>query len=359
MLSASAEAALLKTLEESPEHVVFVLATTDPLKVAPTIRSRTQHYEFTLYSVDEIQGHLADVCAKEGVEADPDALAIIARAGAGSMRDALSLLDQAIAHGKVDVEQVGDLFGGTAFAGRLADPERGGRRERCRRTRRARRAVRRRERTSTPHRRPARDRSRRIPAALGQGTGARRRARRRSWRAGRRSAKRWVPRCWCERSRRWAKRWSTCAVPTRPIRGWCSRSHWSAWPDERPGRRCRRWPSGSNGSNGRRARRLRRLQRCRQPIAPRPVADASASSPPRSCRPLRRCSVPSRARARVRTGPGSGAARSPAGTNVRAGLRAGRPRRHRRRRRRVGRDPARAPAGDPGGSPRSAAAGGR
>jgi DNA polymerase-3 subunit gamma/tau len=120
MLSASAEAALLKTLEESPEHVVFVLATTDPLKVAPTIRSRTQHYEFTLYTLDELTGHLADVCAKEGVEADPEALAIIARAGAGSMRDSLSLLDQAMAHGRVDAEQVGELFGGTAFAGRLA-----------------------------------------------------------------------------------------------------------------------------------------------------------------------------------------------------------------------------------------------
>ena len=65
MLSSSAEAALLKTLEESPEHVVFVLATTDPLKVAPTIRSRTQHYEFTLYTVDEILGHLVDV-ARQG-----------------------------------------------------------------------------------------------------------------------------------------------------------------------------------------------------------------------------------------------------------------------------------------------------
>jgi DNA polymerase-3 subunit gamma/tau len=120
MLSASAEAALLKTLEESPEHVVFVLATTDPLKVAPTIRSRTQHYEFTLYTIDEIAAHLADVCAKEGVEADPEALAVIARAAAGSMRDSLSLLDQAIAHGAVDLEQVEALFGGTTFDGRLA-----------------------------------------------------------------------------------------------------------------------------------------------------------------------------------------------------------------------------------------------
>ncbi len=120
MLSGSAEAALLKTLEEAPEHVVFVLATTDPLKVAPTIRSRTQHFEFTLYTIDELSAHLADVCAKEGIEADPEALAVIARAGAGSMRDSLSLLDQAIAHGAIDLEQISALFGGSAFDGRLA-----------------------------------------------------------------------------------------------------------------------------------------------------------------------------------------------------------------------------------------------
>ncbi|HEY3669481.1 MAG TPA: DNA polymerase III subunit gamma/tau [Acidimicrobiia bacterium] len=120
MLSGSAEAALLKTLEEAPEHVVFVLATTDPLKVAPTIRSRTQHFEFTLYTVDELAAHLADVCAKEGIDADPEALAVIARAGAGSMRDSLSLLDQAIAHGAIDLESIGALFGGSSFDGRLA-----------------------------------------------------------------------------------------------------------------------------------------------------------------------------------------------------------------------------------------------
>src|SRR4051794_23525831 len=120
MLSGSAEAALLKTLEEAPEHVVFVLATTDPLKVAPTIRSRTQHFEFTLYTVDEIAAHLADVCAKEGIDAHLDALAVIARAGAGSMRDSLSFLDQAIAHGAIDVESIGALFGMSSFDGRLA-----------------------------------------------------------------------------------------------------------------------------------------------------------------------------------------------------------------------------------------------
>jgi DNA polymerase III subunit gamma/tau len=119
MLSASAEAALLKTLEESPEHVVFVLATTDPLKVAPTIRSRTQHFDFTLYTTDEITAHLQRVTESEGVDATPEALAIIARAGAGSMRDALSLLDQAMAHGSLDIDSVGSLLGGSAFDARL------------------------------------------------------------------------------------------------------------------------------------------------------------------------------------------------------------------------------------------------
>ena len=70
---------------------MFVLATTGPERVLPTIRSRTQHFEFTLYTVDELAGHLADVCAREGVDADPAALDVIARAAAGSMRDALSL----------------------------------------------------------------------------------------------------------------------------------------------------------------------------------------------------------------------------------------------------------------------------
>src|SRR5438477_8145496 len=99
MLSAAASNALLKTLEEPPEHVVFVLATTNPEKVLPTIRSRTQHLEFTLFSADELEKLLADVLGQEGIDADPEALAVIARAAAGSARDALSLLDQALAHG--------------------------------------------------------------------------------------------------------------------------------------------------------------------------------------------------------------------------------------------------------------------
>ena len=122
MLSAAASNALLKTLEEPPEHVVFVLATTNPEKVLPTIRSRAQHFEFTLFSTDELEALLTDVLRQEEVEADPKALEVIARAGAGSARDSLSLLDQALAHGtgRLDAAAIADLFGGTPFELRLA-----------------------------------------------------------------------------------------------------------------------------------------------------------------------------------------------------------------------------------------------
>jgi DNA polymerase-3 subunit gamma/tau len=119
MLSANASNALLKTLEEPPPHVVFVLATTGPERVLPTIRSRTQHFEFTLYTVEELAGHLAAVCVGESVPADPVALDVIARAAGGSMRDALSLLEQAIAHGPLEAEPVAELFGGTGFELRM------------------------------------------------------------------------------------------------------------------------------------------------------------------------------------------------------------------------------------------------
>jgi DNA polymerase III subunit gamma/tau len=122
MLSAAASNALLKTLEEPPEHVVFVLATTNPEKVLPTIRSRTQHLEFTLFSGDELESVLRQGLELAGVEADPEALAVIARAAGGSARDALSLLDQALAHGadRLDAVAVADLFGGTPFDLRAA-----------------------------------------------------------------------------------------------------------------------------------------------------------------------------------------------------------------------------------------------
>src|SRR5437868_9645818 len=122
MLTKEASTALLKTLEEPPAHVIFVLATTDPQMVLPTIRSRTQHFEFSLLPADRLAAHLAEVAAREGVDADPEVFAVLARRAAGSARDALSLLDQALAYGQgsVDLEQVAALFGGTPFAERSA-----------------------------------------------------------------------------------------------------------------------------------------------------------------------------------------------------------------------------------------------
>jgi len=122
MLSAAASNTLLKTLEEPPAHVVFVLATTDPQKVLPTIRSRTQHFEFTLLSHDELVGHLSDILAREGIETDAETLDLIARRAGGSARDALSLLDQALAigSGHLDDDQVHAALGGVPFELRVA-----------------------------------------------------------------------------------------------------------------------------------------------------------------------------------------------------------------------------------------------
>ena len=102
MLSTAASNALLKTLEEPPGHVVFVLATTDAQKVLPTIRSRTQHFEFRLLGADTLAGLLRDVRAASGLEIADDALEAAVRRGRGSARDALSALDQVAAGGVVD-----------------------------------------------------------------------------------------------------------------------------------------------------------------------------------------------------------------------------------------------------------------
>jgi DNA polymerase III subunit gamma/tau len=89
--------ALLKTLEEPPGHVVFMLATTEPEDIPQTIRSRCQHFSFRAVRFEQILAQLRDLTAKEKIDADEDALALVAEAGDGSMRDALSILDQAIA----------------------------------------------------------------------------------------------------------------------------------------------------------------------------------------------------------------------------------------------------------------------
>jgi len=104
MLTTAASNALLKTLEEPPAHVVFVLATTDPQKVLPTIRSRTQPYEFRLLSPELLGTLLADVNDQAGLGLDPTALDRVVRRGNGSARDALSALDQAAAAGSAEDE---------------------------------------------------------------------------------------------------------------------------------------------------------------------------------------------------------------------------------------------------------------
>jgi DNA polymerase III subunit gamma/tau len=105
--------ALLKTLEEPPGHVVFMLATTQPEDIPQTIRSRCQHFSFRAVRFEEIMGQLRDLIGKEKLEADEDALALLAEAGDGSMRDALSILDQAIASstGRLTAESVRQLVG--------------------------------------------------------------------------------------------------------------------------------------------------------------------------------------------------------------------------------------------------------
>ncbi len=89
--------ALLKTLEEPPGHVVFMLATTQPEDIPQTIRSRCQHFSFHAVKFDDIVSQLRQIASQEGISADDDALAMLAEAGDGSMRDALSIMDQAIA----------------------------------------------------------------------------------------------------------------------------------------------------------------------------------------------------------------------------------------------------------------------
>jgi DNA polymerase III subunit gamma/tau len=110
--------ALLKTLEEPPEHVVFMMATTQPEDFPQTIRSRCQHFSFHAVKFDDILGQLKAIAGQEDIVADDAALALLAEAGDGSMRDALSIMDQAIASAplvdgkaKLDAEQIRELMG--------------------------------------------------------------------------------------------------------------------------------------------------------------------------------------------------------------------------------------------------------
>src|SRR5260221_9257998 len=125
--------ALLKTLEEPPPHIIFMMATTQAEDIPQTIRSRCQHFSFHAVKFDEIVGQLGAIAAKENIQADDEALAILAEAGDGSVRDALSIMDHAIAGcgdrltgelvrglvGSVGAELLGNLMGtlGRSFTG--------------------------------------------------------------------------------------------------------------------------------------------------------------------------------------------------------------------------------------------------
>jgi DNA polymerase III subunit gamma/tau len=113
MLSEKAFNAFLKTLEEPPEHAKFVFATTEIRKVPVTVLSRCQRFDLRRVDADVLMTHLGNIAAKEQVEIEPEALAVIARAAEGSVRDSLSLLDQAIAHaaGTVRAEDVRQMLG--------------------------------------------------------------------------------------------------------------------------------------------------------------------------------------------------------------------------------------------------------
>jgi DNA polymerase-3 subunit gamma/tau len=113
MLSTAAFNAFLKTLEEPPEHAKFVFATTEIRKVPVTVLSRCQRFDLRRVEADVLMGHLSSIAAKENVEVEPEALGIIARAAEGSVRDSLSLFDQAIAHaaGLVRADAVRQMLG--------------------------------------------------------------------------------------------------------------------------------------------------------------------------------------------------------------------------------------------------------
>ena len=113
MLSTAAFNAFLKTLEEPPEHAKFVFATTEIRKVPVTVLSRCQRFDLRRVDADVLMGHLANIAGKENVEVEPEALGILARAAEGSVRDSLSLFDQAIAHaaGPVRADAVRQMLG--------------------------------------------------------------------------------------------------------------------------------------------------------------------------------------------------------------------------------------------------------
>ena len=116
MLTKEAFNALLKTLEEPPEHVIFILATTEPDKILPTIISRCQRYDFQALTYKEVSGKLSEICQGENVEIDEGSLGLIYESSGGSMRDAISILERVIITylgEKIDEEKCSKVIGVT------------------------------------------------------------------------------------------------------------------------------------------------------------------------------------------------------------------------------------------------------
>ena len=113
MMTTGAFNALLKTIEEPPAHVVFILATTEPNKVIPTIISRCQRFDFNKVSQKDIEKRLSIVCKEEKIEIDSEAISLIAQLADGGMRDSLSILDQCIAYcsSNITVDNVREIYG--------------------------------------------------------------------------------------------------------------------------------------------------------------------------------------------------------------------------------------------------------
>jgi len=122
MMTSSAFNALLKTLEEPPEYCIFVLATTEPHKVLPTIISRCQRFDFKKIAKPVLKGNINRVCDKEGIRIDDAAVDLIASLAEGGMRDALSILDQVVAYAQNDIklQDVSDVYGVATLAEKLS-----------------------------------------------------------------------------------------------------------------------------------------------------------------------------------------------------------------------------------------------
>lgn len=121
MLSQGAFNALLKTLEEPPAHVIFILATTEPQKVLPTIISRCQRYNFEKVSEDDLVARLSFVCEKEGIKATKESLQMIAKLADGGVRDSLSMLDQFVAYNRdmITIEDINEVYGLTTITQKI------------------------------------------------------------------------------------------------------------------------------------------------------------------------------------------------------------------------------------------------